>query len=524
MSKKQQKKERSLEGSPEQTAFFRDQYKLYHVQLTRGEQILAVTSDHFMEWLPRVLPPLGLSLFCLAVVFIRSTGARFFGMGPPPLSPIDLVNVLLFALLLIIVLIWLLQPKLFSRQNQSKPSGVLSRILLIIGGLATIAAIIFRIQGGRIVYMDPTVSLSVDTFFFDPVNWVFLIIAVLSLIAAAYIFVESENDHLILTTDRVILSDREVVGKYQIDQINIPDVQDVLTKPEGYLQHWLNYGNITVQSVRKKLYFKGAENPAEIQAYVMDLVNAFRSSRKDKDFREIVDTKVYGKPATPPPQEAEIHISTVPALLRWVLPLPENPEIDLEKKTMTWRKHWLFGIGAVVKPFLFGIPLILLVAFLGQIGTISGTWMLVLILLTLVSCGGWAWWRFVDYENDLYILGPNNITDIEALPFGPVEKRNASLGAIQNVTSKTTLISRIFNYGDVFLETAGRGEFTFPRVPYPNEVVRTINDYQDEFRRGDRKRNMEDMATLLKYYHDEQLRRGELLNEERLSAASAEDL
>jgi hypothetical protein len=64
------------------------------------------------------------------------------------------------------------------------------------------------------------------------------------------------------------------------------------------------------------------------------------------------------------------------------------------------------------------------------------------------------------------------------------------------------------NYGDVFLETAGRGEFTFHQVPYPDEVVRTINNYQDEFRRGEKKRNLEDMGLLIKYYHEEQMKGG----------------
>jgi hypothetical protein len=45
-------------------------------------------------------------------------------------------------------------------------------------------------------------------------------------------------------------------------------------------------------------------------------------------------------------------------------------------------------------------------------------------------------------------------------------------------------------------------------VPYPDEVVRTINNYQDEFRRGEKKRNLEDMGLLIKYYHEEQMKGG----------------
>jgi hypothetical protein len=145
--------------------------------------------------------------------------------------------------------------------------------------------------------------------------------------------------------------------------------------------------------------------------------------------------------------------------------------------------------------------------------------MVPLIIGVLVIFFGWAAYRYEDHINDLYILSPTSITDIEKKPWGPEDRRNASLGALQNVTSKTTLISRWLKYGDVFLETAGKGEFTFHRVPYPNEVVRTINNYQDEFRRGERKRSLDDMGSMLRYYHDEQIKE----RQNRAASASPEN-
>jgi hypothetical protein len=160
----------------------------------------------------------------------------------------------------------------------------------------------------------------------------------------------------------------------------------------------------------------------------------------------------------------------------------------------------------LIPPVVFLVVSFFVIIVASQLDFITGFWVAPLMILSLIVFLGWGAYRYEDHINDLYILSPTSITDIEKKPWGPEDRRNASLGALQNVTSKTTLVSRWLNYGDVFLETAGKGEFTFHKVPYPNEVVRTINNYQDEFRRGEKKRSLEDMGLMIKYYHDEQIK------------------
>jgi hypothetical protein len=507
----------------DQTLELQEAYDLHHIQLISGEQILNVTSDHFMEWLPRIAPPLVLSLLCVGIIILRSMGLRIGWTGSPDvLANWNWLVPALGGIFLAVVLVWMFVPRT-KGSKRSLPSSWISRLFLLLAFVAMAALTVMSLQGMPVVYTDPAMQMSLSDFFLDPVIIVALLVALLGIAAAVYIYIESENDHLILTNSRVILSDRQVFGDYQIDQISIRDIQDVRSTSDTYLQHWLKYGTITVQSVRKKLVFRKAEQATEFQRQVMAEVKALRNKRSEKDFREIIDTKVYDKPPAEELPEANLVLSTSPVLLRWLL--PDNPQVG-EDGTITWRPHWVFLIVQLTKPVLFLVLAFLAVIVASQFpanAPLIGSGMMVIAMaVVLVIFLGWAAYEVEDHVNDLYILTPTNIIDVEQKPWGPADRRSASLGAVQNVTSKTTLISRALKYGDVFVETAGKGEFTFPKVPYPAEVVRMINNYQDEFRLGDKKRSLEDMALLLKYYHNEQLKQNQASGS-RMGSASPAD-
>jgi hypothetical protein len=495
----------------QQTREFIEKYNLRHIELINDEYMLEVTSDHFMEWLPRVVPLVAIALVCVLAAIMNASGLRL-EMGSNIDDPF---NMIVLGVLGIIALGWALTP-MRAAATRSRASTIFTRMAMSIGVFVILAVAVLYARGGLELANEPGVGLSLQTLVFNPVNIVLIILAVLFAVSAFYVYVESENDHLILTNQRVIRSDREVLGKYQTDQIYVYDIQDVVSKTENYFQHWLKYGNITVQSVRRKLEFRGAEYAQDLQAKIIAQMKAVRSERNMEDLHEVVDTKVYGRPAYRGLPKRGMILSESPAWLRYLA--PDNPEID-DKGTIIWRPHWVFLILTLVPPVVFLVAsfFVIIVAF--QTGFLAAFWMVPLIIGVLLVFFGWAAYRYEDHINDLYILSPTSITDIEKKPWGPEDRRNASLGALQNVTSKTTLISRWLKYGDVFLETAGKGEFTFHRVPYPNEVVRTINNYQDEFRRGERKRSLDDMGSMLKYYHDEQIKE----RQNRTASASPEN-
>lgn len=85
-------------------------------------------------------------------------------------------------------------------------------------------------------------------------------------------------------------------------------------------------------------------------------------------------------------------------------------------------------------------------------------------------------YSFFDYFLDVWIITDKYIIDIEqrALFFRTVAKQE--LIRIQDVAAEVKgIIPTIFNYGDVYVQTAGAHErFIFHKVPDPNGVVSVI--------------------------------------------------
>ncbi|NCC36782.1 MAG: PH domain-containing protein, partial [Chloroflexia bacterium] len=133
---------------------------------------------------------------------------------------------------------------------------------------------------------------------------------------------------------------------------------------------------------------------------------------------------------------------------------------------------------------------------------------LLVVMLVFVA---WAAYEVEDYRNDTYTLTPEKVIDIEKKPFGPEDRREAGLGSINNVQSKTTYISNLLGYGDVELSTAGSGgNFTFHRVPRPADVVTKITEYNVRFKRKDKDRALNDTLALLRHYHEAQIKHDEI--------------
>jgi len=114
-----------------------------------------------------------------------------------------------------------------------------------------------------------------------------------------------------------------------------------------------------------------------------------------------------------------------------------------------------------------------------------GLW-LVLPLFIFIVGSIWNLWNVIDWQNDLYILTDDRIIDLEKVPLISEDRREARLAQIQDVHYVMPhIINRLLDFGDVEIETAGRGGgFTFSSVPHPSQVQAEIFDRVDRMRRA----------------------------------------
>lgn len=87
------------------------------------------------------------------------------------------------------------------------------------------------------------------------------------------------------------------------------------------------------------------------------------------------------------------------------------------------------------------------------------------------------WFNLVTYHYNVGIVTNKRVIDLDFQMFGLREFTIADLGRIEDITTKSAgFLQSLFNYGDVFIQTAGtEANVEFHRVPKPTEVTNIIN-------------------------------------------------
>jgi membrane protein YdbS with pleckstrin-like domain len=513
-----------------------------NLNLAEDEVLEYCTTRHWIHLVPQLILPTLIVLGGVFVPIYRSAGGQFLVMNPNAVNQFGITNQILTGIGVVFAVLAFIVTSTDPKKKR------LYRLIFAIFVTLMLSTVALRYQGWRIFSIDP---LQNQVSLFDTYNLISFGVALFGLLLGYYYYFEWSDDYLILTNYRVVQWNKVLLGAHTRRQISIEDIQNVEASTgaynqhwaSAYPQHWLNYGTVNVSSASfsaaKGIEFTHATAPLEMQKRVMGKIKSRRSNESTFEFQKNIDEKVYGiKPDEPPPKPSTLKTSDQPGSLsrwlsakyespdrnpsildgirallrRWVV--GENPEIDESSGKVIWRTHWVFIFVVLIR------PLSLLVIGFAAIFTaehfyssiIETSYIVIASLFLAIIFLLWAAWRIEDERNELYILTTDSIIDVEKRPFGPENRKTAGLGNIQNVTSHTSFIGRIVGYGDVVIETAGKGAvFTFHRLPQPESVVKTVNEYIARFKKGEELRNFNETLRLLKHYHDAQMRHGELV-------------
>jgi hypothetical protein len=174
---------------------------------------------------------------------------------------------------------------------------------------------------------------------------------------------------------------------------------------------------------------------------------------------------------------------------------------------ITYRKHWLVLVRKSWLPLLLLFLYTILVVFLVYSGILAGTCFPALIVLGYIGLFLWLLYRYVDWNNDIYQLMPDQIVDIERRPLGEERKKSAPLDSILSLEHRREGIIRlIFNFGDVIINV-GQTQFLFYGVKNPDQVQQDIVAYIEARRRKQddeaAARERERMLDWLSTYHSQ---------------------
>ncbi len=230
----------------------------------------------------------------------------------------------------------------------------------------------------------------------------------------------------------------------------------------------LDIGDVQVLTASSKnaIYLKGVQNPDEI-AYTLVLVQQGKLETRDapasddqpRSPLESPDVRAALELMEPEEDEAEIDLVDQRRVLASGLlhraidigMLPGERVIDRIYRT------WFVLLVRVIPPFVIGIIAVLLLAIMRafSVTTVRLSWSLTAIVSLVIVV--WELLLISNYIDDSFILTNQRIIDIDRKYFIFADSEHETLyRSVQDVSINIPLMGRLFGYGDIHVETAGR--------------------------------------------------------------------
>lgn len=157
----------------------------------------------------------------------------------------------------------------------------------------------------------------------------------------------------------------------------------------------------------------------------------------------------------------------------------ENQGKD-EEVVLVLRAHPITQLPWIINVIILFI--LLVVANMVFVGFLGGMQLFLVNLFLIVFILSYAWLNVLVYIFNVGILTNEKVLDVDFSAILYKETTEARLDKIEDVTSRAAgYFEALFNYGDVFVQTAGtEANIEFQKVPRPAEVVNFINELTEQ--------------------------------------------
>jgi len=167
---------------------------------------------------------------------------------------------------------------------------------------------------------------------------------------------------------------------------------------------------------------------------------------------------------------------------------PDNVRFDTqaeeEQIILFLRKHWITNLPWVAITFalIFAPPIIFPIFVSRQIlPSLPANFVSVVGIIWYLVTFGFVLVKFYTWYFNVYIVTNERIIDVDFLNLLYKQLSSTRIARIQDVTYKLGgVIRSLFDFGDVFIQTAGtEPNFEFEAVPHPEAVVRKISELME---------------------------------------------
>ncbi len=267
------------------------------------------------------------------------------------------------------------------------------------------------------------------------------------------------NDFYLITSKRIIWMEH-LSGLYDSRQeapLSTLISTGIETSHEGAV---LGYSNVLVRTYMGDICFKRVAH-AETMA---KMIEAYWYGRKQKavdldeaDIRSALRKK-FGKAiqeVTPAELEQEVQAT---------LFAPPEPETEFKDwlfqdflkvrfelgDTITYRRHWWVMLRGTLLPF---IGILFAFVLLGaassyRINFLNHQMLMIITVFLLLGMLFWWFYAYTDWKNDVFLINPTQVIDIDRKPFGKESRRVAPLDSVLSIHyEKKGLLQVMLDYG-----------------------------------------------------------------------------
>jgi len=155
-----------------------------------------------------------------------------------------------------------------------------------------------------------------------------------------------------------------------------------------------------------------------------------------------------------------------------------------ERKILEVRRHWFVLLKSALISLIFLISSILSAIIYPSLihnSAPSYTNAAIILLVVILFITGYFVYKIFDWKFDLWAV--TNLRVIDEYGVFSHNSKESPLDKINNISYRQSLSGRVFNYGDIQIQTAAEmGSTTNKYVSSPKLLKDTITRFQDEYR------------------------------------------
>lgn len=354
-------------------------------------------------------------------------------------------------------------------------------------------------------------SANSDSEIFEMFSVVTLVPLFLCFLWLLWNFFDWRNDYFIITSQRVVWLERELLASDSRQEPPISAIQSVKVDTD-FWGRILGYGDVTVKTFTGQVVMTKVDKPDQMVKLIGQLIKRERTKAEKAKLdalRSSIQTMLdparedVGSPEIPQQAAIEKKQERQKGASK-----PLGLRVIDDEGNITYHKHWFILLKKLSLPatlfFVFLMASIYSFTFENEIFAVGLAGFNIFILTIMAF---WLWYRYADWNNDIYRLTEDTIIDREKSPLGREESQTAPLKNVLSVEhERKNILYMILNLGTVKINV-GDSTLEFHNVHNPAQVHQDVFDYKQALElRGEQKemqREHDRISTWLNIYHEE---------------------